>query len=522
MSYDRAQLVAALRKADAAGDVAAARAIAKRLQAPAPSYVDPDGDFSPTEGQSFLTNAAAGAGKSVVDTWEGAKQLFGFGDQAAIDERARLDKPLMQTGGGLTGNVVGQIGQMAIPGAALGKLGLAAKTAGTLGKVAASAAGAGAFAGLQPVTTGGSRAENTVKGAALGAVGQGVASGLGRLAKGGKDSLEPAVRELALKAESYGIPVSLAQLSNSRFVRGLKSVVDKLPFSGSAKLNDAQQRAFNRAVGRTFGADSDRITTDVAAAAKKRLGNEFTALSARSSVKFDTGLLDDLAKIQDDAAKTGTADNARAVSNVVDELLDKSKNGVIPGPAYRQMDSRIGKLIKTTTDGDKRHYLGQVRDAVRDAMERSVPASEAKAWKAARGKYRNMKTVEDLMEKAVDGNLSPALLLQVVRSANKDLAYGGGGELADLARIGQRFLKDPIPNSGTPERLMALGGLGGVGMIEPTALATMLATGRGVGSALNTPASGRYMLQGSPALGRLTQGAQPLPYLLPAIANAQQ
>ena len=78
-----------------------------------PAYQDPDGGYSPTEGQSFLQNAAAGAGKSVADTWEGTKQLFGFGNQSAIDERARLDAPLMQTGGGLTGNIAGQVAQMA-------------------------------------------------------------------------------------------------------------------------------------------------------------------------------------------------------------------------------------------------------------------------------------------------------------------------------------------------------------------------------------------------------------------------
>lgn len=496
----------------------------QKFSAPArPAYSDPEGDtYSPTEGQGFLSNFMAGAGKSVVDTGEGIKQLLGFADQSKVDERARLDRALTATGAGTLGNIAGQVAQMAVPAGAAAKLGLAGKAVGTLGKIGQAAAGAGAFAGLQPVLSGDSRLGNAAEGAAWGAVGQGVASGLGRAAAGGKAKIDPVVRDLAAKAESYGIPVSLAQLSNSRFVRGLKSVVDKLPLSGTAKLNANQQRGFNRAVARTFGEDADQITADVASAAKRRLGKTFDALSARSNVKFDSGLLDDLTNIADDAAKTGTSDNARIVGNVVDDILGKSEGGVINGKAYRQLDTSLGRLMKGTTDGDRRHYIGQVRNALRDAMERSANPGDAKAWKAARAQYRNLKTVEDLIEKAVDGNLSPALLLNMVRTANKDFAYGGGGDLADLARIGQRFLKDPIPNSGTPERLMTMGAIGGAGMIEPTALATMLATGRGLGGLLNSPASGRYMLNGSPAMARLAQGARPLPFLLPATANAQE
>lgn len=487
-----------------------------------PAYQDPDGGYSPTEGQSFLQNAAAGAGKSVADTWEGTKQLFGFGNQSAIDERARLDAPLMQTGGGLTGNIAGQVAQMALPGAALGKLGMGVKAATTLGKAAQAAAGAGAFAGLQPVLSGQSRAENAATGAAWGAGGQLAASGLSRAAKGGKDAIEPALRDLAMKAESYGIPVTMAQLSDSRFLRTLKSVVDKLPFSGSQKLAGQQQKAFNRAVAQTFGESADNVSTDVAAAAKRRLGRTFEALSARNKVKVDGQLLNDLVSLSDEASKTGTADNARAVTSLVDDFLSKTENGAVSGKAYRELDSRVGRLIKGTQDGDKRHYLGRLRDSIRDAMDRSISPGDSKAWQGARKQYRNLKTVEDLIEKSATGDLSPALLLGLVRRADKNMAYTGGGELGDLARIGQRFLKDPIPNSGTAERLLAAGAISGGGYalgIDPTTLATMALMGRGVGGVLNSNAGRRYMLQGAPALQRL--GA-PLPYMLPAAANAQQ
>jgi len=39
--------------------------------------------------------------------------------------------------------------------------------------------------------------------------------------------------------------------------------------------------------------------------------------------------------------------------------------------------------------------------------------------------------------------------LNEVRKANPNFAYGSGGDIADIARIGQRFMRQP-PDSGTP------------------------------------------------------------------------
>jgi hypothetical protein len=57
---------------------------------------------------------------------------------------------------------------------------------------------------------------------------------------------------------------------------------------------------------------------------------------------------------------------------------------------------------------------------------------------------------------ATTGDISPAGLMQAVRASYGDMAYtGGGGDLGNLARIAQRFLKEP-PDSGTAGRLSAL------------------------------------------------------------------
>jgi hypothetical protein len=60
-----------------------------------------------------------------------------------------------------------------------------------------------------------------------------------------------------------------------------------------------------------------------------------------------------------------------------------------------------------------------------------------------------MRTVEPLVAKSEDGFISPSLLRGQVMKSTPDYATGGGGDLADLARIGRKFVSDQVPNSGT-------------------------------------------------------------------------
>lgn len=77
----------------------------------------------------------------------------------------------------------------------------------------------------------------------------------------------------------------------------------------------------------------------------------------------------------------------------------------------------------------------------------------------------------------MSGNISPAALLGRVTAngAKKEaVATGRGGDLAQLAAIGQQFMKDGVPNSGTPERLAAYGLLGPAAWLHlPSTLATI-------------------------------------------------
>ena len=252
-------------------------------------------------------------------------------------------------------------------------------------------------------------------------------------------------------------------------------------------------------------------------------------MSSQNSLSLDNNLLGKLAGVQDEAQRFGASDTSTAVKNALEELLSKiDDTGAIPGKAYQSFDSKLGKLTKA--GGEKALYLGQVREAVRGAMDDSISATDKEAWKTARSQYRNLKTVRDLVAKeGADGNISPALLAGRINANNagkESMAMGGGGELGDLARIGRQFVRDPIPDSGTANRLLALTALGGgagaslyadpyttIGVIGGAATG-----GRALNAFLNSQAGRNYMLKGSPYANKLAELLRPLPYAATPLA----
>ena len=107
------QIEQALRAADAAGNVEDAKMLASAYAQMRNQKSPQIEAINPTDGMSGLDKFRAGAGKALVDTWRGGKQLLNIGDQEAlqreIDDAKTLDKPLMNTGSGLAGNLVGNV-----------------------------------------------------------------------------------------------------------------------------------------------------------------------------------------------------------------------------------------------------------------------------------------------------------------------------------------------------------------------------------------------------------------------------
>ncbi len=312
----------------------------------------------------------------------------------------------------------------------------------------------------------------------------------------------PAVKALSEEAARLGIPVSRSQLSDSKFVKTLASVVDTMPFSGATKTAENQQKAFNRAVAYTFGENTDTITRGVYASARERLGKEFERLSSKNDLNVTPTLMSDVNDVILRSSKYAKDETGRAVLNLARDLRSKMDTTAmtVPGKTYQSIDSEISRLLKGA-QGDTALYLGELQEALRKGMDASmVNSADAAAWKVARQQYANLKTIRDIVAKeGADGNITPALLMSRLNASNsgkESMAKGTRGQIGDIAAIGKQFMRPAVPNSGTAQRMAALGLLGGGGYavgVDPHTLGAFLlagaTTGRAANKLLNEPAN---------------------------------
>lgn len=192
----------------------------------------------PTADMSHLDRFNAGVGKAMTDVGHGAQQLLGGGPSAEeTRDRRALDRPLMNTAGGVAGNVAGNVTMLAplsvIPG----------------GATVAGAATLGATAGaLQPGESAKERIIAMLTGAALGggvqaAAGPGARAvgewGANRAAANAAEQSQNAVRDATLRTgqeAGFTLPASVANPSTANKI--LDSVAGKAAVGQEASIRN--------------------------------------------------------------------------------------------------------------------------------------------------------------------------------------------------------------------------------------------------------------------------------------------
>lgn len=402
-----------------------------------------------TEGMSGFNKFAAGVGKAGVDIGRGVGQLLGINSQADIDAAKAIDRPLMQTGAGFAGNVVGNVAAtlptIAIPGA------------NTM--VGAGLIGAG-LGGVQPVGSEDSRIGNMVLGAAGGAGGQAAANAIGRVVRPVQSQLNEPVASLARAAEQkYNIPLNAAQKTGSRPLQIIESVLENMPLTADRQLmaKALQRNAFNKATLSTIGETAEQATPEVLNAARTRIGQSFNDLSARNTVTLGDDFLNALGTVEGRLNEFSSP----AIKENIEKALNLAANGTLDGKTYQSVRSTLGRKADgafRSGDSDLGQALKTIKSALDDAATASISAADREAWKQARNQWQNLKVVEKAAAPntadAVAGNVSPAKLAQALLQVDrKGMTYGTrGDDLSELARIGQALIKDQIPNSGTAQR----------------------------------------------------------------------
>jgi len=246
----------------------------------------------------------------------------------------------------------------------------------------------------------------------------------------------------------------------------------------------------------TFGEDSPAITQQVMDKAKKRIGEVLNRIESTNDIKLDKKFINDLAEAETLAQSVMVDSEYAVVKRQLDNAIHQVRPGdTISGKAFADLMHRGSPLERATesTNPNIAFSAQQIEDALRDALQRSLSGDDLVNYRAARFQYKNMKTIEPLVNKSPDGNISPALLNERVTSSFPDRAYdtSGKNKLDRLAKIGQAFLKEP-PSSMTSERSATMNVLKAAGEIAAaTAAGHFLGIPAAAGSAAMTLGLGR-------------------------------
>lgn len=390
--------------------------------------------IDPTEGNGFLKNAAIGLGKAAYDTGRGIKQLGAealnaaspklVSDQTVADLRQQIDRtkaqdePLMNTGGGVTGNIAGNIGMALAPGGVLKGASIGARTLGATGaaeglqvaggaamvpKTMLGAAGQGAAMGaIQPVGTEDSRGMNVGLGAGLGAAIPATAA----VYRGAKSLIDPLTETgrakilgRALQEASGGDAQLLTKLRNAReLVPGSAPTVGEA--TNNASIAALQRSAFastpevkNAVVERGAQQNTARVgeLLDLAGSS----GQRQAAVDARETIS---------GQFFKDARKEGIDPQVAAMLKPqIDNLMERMPTGVL------EKAKELAR-IKGETMGAEGSVSGlhSIKKAVDDLIDGAAMTGMGKQTKSALLQYKGdlLKTLEDLSPKYMQGSRS--------------------------------------------------------------------------------------------------------------------
>jgi hypothetical protein len=458
---------------------------------------------------NFGETLTIGTGRKFDKILDGITQLYlkargetkaEAGLKTNVNEKTELYKPLQEARPIAT--AVGEaIPDMVIP------MGGTASAAATAAKLAIPAA---VSSGLE-YGTAAERAKNAAISGVASVIGGQVVPAVTRVVGGTVNKgiraaigeMSPEKAALYARAQSLGIPVSAAQQSDSSLLKTIASTVEHVPLSGAGKMREGQQQAFNQAVSKTIGENTSKITRDVYDSARTRIGKEFDRLTDRNELRVTQELMDEVNDVIFRSQHYAGPDAEKIVHNLADKLRSKldTNTMTIPGSVYKEVDELMGKVQGF---GTQSIWVKELKDIVRKHFDNSIRPADIKAWETARSQWKNLKALTGIVARdGADGDIPPSMLMSAVTNsgAGKELmARGARGEIGEIAQIGKEFLKDKIPNSGTIQRGMALGLLGGGGMMagmSPEEVIALFATGATSGrlanKLINTPASGARM-----------------------------
>jgi hypothetical protein len=267
--------------------------------------------------------------------------------------------------------------------------------------------------------------------------------------------LDPVRSQAAQTLRAEGINPTAGQVTGNRT---LKYAESELGGGKAAQMMQDQAEAFTSAAMKRAGG-SGRATSDNMRALRDRLSQGFDDISARNTVRADPPLVTDMNRTIQEYGRVLPAEQRQIVSNVGQDIVDRFRagGGSMTGRDYQSIRSRLSKRAQNArgSDNELADAWRGLRDALDDAMTRSVRPDDAAEWGELRRQWGNSKVLERAAvgggEDAAMGLISPARLRQAAAQGNRGGYARGEGDFAELSKAGQTLLT-PLPNSGTAPR----------------------------------------------------------------------
>lgn len=357
-------------------------------------------------------------------------------------------------------------------------------------------------------------------GAIGGAAGYGVGKLIGAAASPGMKATSPEVERLARAAAAEGIPLDAAQVTGNQVLQNAKAALGRIPWTATGQQAKAaeQQGAYNAAILRRLNTGARAATPDVMADAFSATVNKIQDAANSVALTADDKFVSDIASVEKTFLRRLPTDQKPIIQSYLDDLTEIiGKEGALPGDVYNKTRSELGKIAANTSNNTVREGAKGLQKALDSMFDRQAPKEAVTAMKQARSEYSKYLTTAEALKKgrSTTGDIPPKQMYAQAQQDIPGFERGGGGDFNDLVRAGRQFLPDPVPNSGTPERLLyqnlltagtlsGMGALGGAFMSDETGKnnaipGAVLGLGgfglsKGAQALLNSPALTKYLM----------------------------
>lgn len=408
------------------------------------------------------------AGKGVGDLYNEARGMSKQRLSAEFEQNPVTSIAANLAGGLLTGGA----GLSTKTGTAVANSLRTGNTATRIGKGMLAGAASGGLYGAGSADDG-NRVKGATTGAAIGgAIPLAIGAGGATLKAGAKaltPTIEEGMRPIINLAQKYKIPVALSQVGEGNAIKNFQKVSKELPFSGESAFREKQMKAFNHALIKTTGGNSNRFSPELMDNLFTKVGKEFDDFGKGKSFNLNEEFIAGTSKILDDAEIISKG-GIEGLNKQIAKIYADASDGVIRGELLAKHRGEVNRLARKagkTGNAEVQELLHDLENVIIDTIKSGDDAA-GQAFAKTKQKYKNLLVIEPLAAKAKGGNVSPSQLhTRVSKIYGRQFTRGNAGEIGDLARIGNELLPE-LGGSDTVQKAIYGGGLGTLGVTALT------------------------------------------------------